>query len=128
MKSIEALKILIVDDEAIIRETLTAIMDRLGPATEGVSDGRKGQETIKTNAYDAAFVDMRMPGLDGISLLKWLKEEQVDIPVIIMTGHGDEDAREEALSSGAFAYLTKPFSLKDIKQLVKAIQEQGGVR
>jgi DNA-binding NtrC family response regulator len=121
MKSNKALKILIVDDEAIVRETLTAIINRLGPMTEWVSDGRKGQENIKMKAYDAAFVDMRMPGLDGISFLKWLQEEQMDIPVIIMTGHGDEEARADALSSGAFAFLNKPFSLVEIKQLVKAI-------
>ena len=99
-------------------------MDHLGHATEGVSDGLAGQATLKNKQYDAAFVDMRMPGIDGMNLLKWSRQEQLDLPIIIMTGHGDEDSRNEALQSGAFAFLNKPFSLKEIKQLVKAIKER----
>lgn len=126
MKPAEPLKILIVDDEIIVRKTLTSIMEHFGHATDCVSDGVSGKEFMMKNQYDAAFVDMRMPGIDGINLLKWSREAQLPLPIIIMTGHGAKDAHDEALQSGAFAFLNKPFSLKEIKQLIKEIQSRQG--
>ena len=124
MKPTDLLRILIVDDELIVRETLTAMVVHFGHAADGVSDGVSGKAMMMKNNYDAAFVDMRMPGLDGINLLKWSREAQLPLPIIIMTGHGDKDARNEAMQSGAFAFLNKPFSLKEVKQLIKEIQNR----
>lgn len=121
MKQPNALNILIVDDEKIVRETLIAMINHLGHSTEGVSDGLAGREVLKNRYYDAAFVDIGMPGLDGISLLKWTKQEQQQVLIIIITGHGVEDSRDEALRFGAFSFLKKPFSLKEIKRLINEI-------
>jgi two-component system C4-dicarboxylate transport response regulator DctD len=65
-----------------------------------------------------------MPGLDGIHLLKWAVEVQVNLPIIIMTGHGDDRAYQEAMASGAFAFLNKPFSLKGVRQIIERLQER----
>jgi DNA-binding NtrC family response regulator len=91
MKQTDTLKILVVDDEDIVRLTF--------------------------------FVDMRMPGLDGMNLLKWSRQKRLGLPIIIMSGHGAEDSRDEALQSGAFAFLSKPFSLVGIKGLIEKIQD-----
>ena len=123
MKQTGSLKILIVDDEEIVRLTLSAMIDHIGHTAECVNDGLAGKQTLKNNKYDAAFVDMRMPGLDGIGLLKWSRQKLLDLPVIIMSGHGTEDSRAEALQSGAFAFLSKPFSLVGIKGLIDKIQD-----
>jgi DNA-binding NtrC family response regulator len=122
----EPLKILIVDDENVVRETLIAMMEHFGHTTDWVSDGVTGKEVMMNNQYDVAFVDLRMPGIDGMSLLRWSKEVQLNLPIIIMTGHGDTDARDDALQSGAFSFLNKPFSLKETKHLLKEIQSREG--
>jgi two-component system nitrogen regulation response regulator NtrX len=123
VKQTDRLKILVVDDEEIVRLTLAAMIDHLGHAAECAIDGLEGRQSLKNGRYDMAFVDMRMPGLDGMNLLKWSRQRQLDLPIIIMSGHGAEDSRHEALQSGAFAFLPKPFSLVGIKGLIEKIQE-----
>jgi len=66
---------------------------------------------------------MRMPGLDGMNLLKWSRQKRLGLPIVIMSGHGTEASRDEAMQSGAFAFLTKPFSLAGIKGLIEKIKE-----
>jgi DNA-binding NtrC family response regulator len=124
MKTMESLKVLIVDDENVVRETLSAMLEYFGHKTDLVGEGIAGKKAMRNTRYDAAFVDMRMPGIDGMSLLKWSKEAQLNLPIIVMTGHGDKDARDEALKYGAFTFLNKPFSLKDIKHLLAEIQSR----
>jgi DNA-binding NtrC family response regulator len=125
MKPIKPLQILIVDDEVVVRETLTSMFEHFGHTAEWVGNGIAGKEALMKTPYDAAFVDMRMPGLDGIHLLEWAVEAQeVDLPIIIMTGHGAKDAHDEAIASGAFAFLNKPFRLKEIKQIIERIQQR----
>jgi DNA-binding NtrC family response regulator len=123
MKQTDKLKILVVDDEDIVRLTLAAMIDHMGHTVECVNDGLSGKQTLMKNKYDAAFVDMRMPGLDGMNLLKWSRQKRLGLPIIIMSGHGAEDSRDEALQSGACAFLAKPFSLVEIKGLIEKIQE-----
>jgi len=123
MKRTDKLKILVVDDEDIVRLTLAAMIDHTGHTVECVNDGLSGKQALMKNKYDAAFVDMRMPGLDGMNLLKWSRQERLGLPIIIMSGHGAEDSRKEALQSGAFAFLAKPFSIVVIKGLIEKIQE-----
>jgi two-component system nitrogen regulation response regulator NtrX len=123
VKQTATMKILIVDDEEIVRLTLSAMIDHMGHTAKCVNDGLAGKQALKNNKYDAAFVDIRMPGLDGMNLLKWSRQQQLDLPIIIMSGHGAEDSRAEALRSGAFAFLTKPFSLVGIKDLIEKIQK-----
>jgi DNA-binding NtrC family response regulator len=123
MKQTGSLKILVVDDEDIVRLTLAAMIDRMGHTAKCVNDGFAGKQVLKNNKYDAAFVDMRMPGLDGMNLLKWSRQKRLGLPIIIMSGHGAEDSRDEALQSGAFAFLSKPFSLMRIKGLLEKVQD-----
>ena len=123
MKQTDTLKILVVDDEDIVRSTLAAMIDHMGHTAKCVNDGFAGKQVLKNNKYDAAFIDMRMPGLDGMKLLKWSIQNRLSLPIIIMSGHGAEDSRDEALQSGAYAFLSKPFSLMGIKDLLEKIQD-----
>ena len=122
MKATGKLKILVVDDEEIVRLTLSAMIVHMGHTADCVNDGLEGQQALKNNKYDAALVDMRMPGLDGMNLLNWSRQKGLGLPIIIMSGHGAEDSRDKALQSGAFAFLSKPFSLAGIKDLIEKIQ------
>jgi DNA-binding NtrC family response regulator len=122
MKQSDSLQILVVDDENIVRLTLAAMIDHMGHSAICVNDGLAGKQTMDSNEYDAAFVDMRMPGLDGMNLLKWSRQKRLALPIVIMSGHGTEASRVEAMQSGAFAFLTKPFSLAGIKDLIEKIK------
>jgi DNA-binding NtrC family response regulator len=124
MTQMDNLNILIVDDEDVVRDTLTAIMTYLGHKPESARDGLLGKDMMQQKKFSAAFVDLRMPGIDGMTLLKWARQTHPDLPMIIMTGHGDDESRDEAMKSGAYAFLTKPFSIKEIKQLVIEFQSQ----
>jgi DNA-binding NtrC family response regulator len=123
MKPESSLKILIVDDEIVVRDTLTAMMKHFGHATDCASDGLSAQEIMRQHEYDVVFLDIRMPGLDGITLLKWCREKDLSSQVIIMTGHGEEKTREEALQYGAFAFLNKPFKLNEINELINQVKK-----
>ena len=124
MNQMDSLNILIVDDEDVVRDTLTAIMTYLGHKPESAMDGLLGKDMMQQKKFSAAFVDLRMPGIDGMTLLKWARETHPELPIIIMTGHGDDESRDEAMKSGAYAFLTKPFSIKKIKKLAIEIQAQ----
>ncbi len=124
MKPATTLRILIVDDEQIVCETLAAIMHHLGHTAEWIHDGLGGRQALQDKVYDAVFLDMKMPGLDGLSLLKWIREKKLGLPIIIMTGHGTEDSQREALENGAFAFLYKPFALAEIKLLLQRLSQR----
>ena len=124
MSTNEALKILIVDDEEIVRHTVERFLDFLGHDSECAEDGLSGQRALEKGDYDAAIVDLRMPGLNGISLLVWAKEVRPDIKIIIISGHGTDDAVQKIMKAGAFAFLSKPFQLNEIKGLMEKIQKE----
>lgn len=125
MKKINALKVLIVDDEEIIREILNDFFDYLGHTATAVDNGLEGLKAIETSDYDVAFVDIRMPGIDGIEFLQRLKKINTakQIPVFIMTGHGDDATRDEAMAAGASGFLCKPFGITEIQSITNPIIE-----
>jgi len=115
------LRILVVDDEEIIRRTLVAILKRLGHCAEDARDGPGGLRSIENGDYDAAFVDVRMPGLDGLDVLCKAKEIKHDIRIIMMSGNGFDDTRNEAMQKGAFAFVQKPLRIMEIQELIRNI-------
>jgi len=117
-----SLKVLVVDDEEIVRHTLKALLNHLGHQVDCAEDGNSGLRTLKEGCYDVVFVDLRMPGLDGMGFMSRSKEIRPHIPVIIITGHGSNDTREEALAAGAFGFLDKPFRFSDIRDLVGKVK------
>ncbi len=117
------LKILLVDDEEIVRITLQKFIERLGHATECAEEGLSGLRAAKTTKYDAALVDLRMPGIDGIGFLRQTRKNTPELPIVIMSGHGSDETREEAMQAGAFAFLTKPFRFDEIKSLMEQIRD-----
>ena len=117
-----SLTVLVVDDEEIVRHTLKALLNHQGYQVDCAEDGNSGLRALEDGRYDVVFVDLRMPGLDGMGFLSQSKEIQPHIPVIIVTGHGSDKTREEALAAGAFGFLHKPFRFSDIRELVDRIK------
>lgn len=108
-----------VDDEIQFRETTQKILNRKGFEIIVAADGEEALAKLKDNP-DVVILDIKMPGMDGHSALKEIKNQKPDLPVIMLTGHGALPSAEEAYLSGAFDYLAKPC---DIEFLAKRIED-----
>ncbi len=100
--------ILIIDDEKSIRKTLTEILTYEGYNIDEASDGEEGLKKFKEKTFDLVLCDIKMPKLDGIEFLEKAKEINSDVPVIIISGHGNIETAVDAVKKGAFDYISKP--------------------
>jgi len=100
--------ILIIDDEKAIRKTLTEILGFEGYKIDEASDGEEGLRKFKEKNYDLILCDIKMPKLDGLEFLEKAKEINSEVPVIIISGHGNIETAVEAVKSGAYDYISKP--------------------
>jgi DNA-binding NtrC family response regulator len=100
--------ILIIDDEKAIRKTLTEILGYEGYKIDEAADGEEGLKRFREKNYDLVLCDIKMPKLDGIEFLEKAKEINPDVPVIIISGHGNIETAVEAVKKGAFDYISKP--------------------
>ncbi|SCC60081.1 DNA-binding transcriptional response regulator, NtrC family, contains REC, AAA-type ATPase, and a Fis-type DNA-binding domains [Chitinophaga costaii] len=100
--------ILIIDDEKAIRKTLSEILGYEGYKIDEAADGAEGFKMFQAKTYDAVLCDIKMPKMDGLEFLEKSKEINPDIPVIIISGHGNIDTAVEAVKKGAYDYISKP--------------------
>ncbi len=112
-KEIPKKKILIIDDEESIRDGCTQVLSRKGFQVESTGDALLGLEMALKNIYDVILLDIRMPKMDGLEILKKIKvEKNISAKVIIITGYGSIPMAVEAMRQGAFNFLTKPYSAR----------------
>lgn len=109
--------ILVADDEELIRRVLAETLIAEGYEVETAADGDTAWKVIQERPFDLAFLDIRMPGLNGLDVLQKTKDLEVTLPVIIMTGQTTLTNAIESMKSGAFDYLPKPFDLEDVRIL-----------
>ncbi len=112
-------KILIVDDEKSIRRTLKEILEFENYEIIEAEDGQKGLESIMAENIDAVLMDIKMPKMDGLELLVKSLEAKPDLPIIMISGHGNLEAAVEAVKKGAFDYISKPPDLNRLLISVK---------
>lgn len=116
-------KILIVDDELNMRLVLSAMLKWEGYEVAAAADGLEALQILKSGPVAAVVTDLKMPRIDGMELLNRVSQEYPDIPVIMITAHGTVATAVEALKKGALDYITKPFELEEMKNVVsKAIK------
>jgi two-component system nitrogen regulation response regulator NtrX len=120
-------RILIIDDDAGVRRVLERILEGAGYEVEQASDAFQALDLLDTLQPDAALLDIKMPGMDGFGLLDNLNKRGLEIPVVILTGHGDHFTAQECLDAGAAAYLTKPPDRADLLLAVRGAVAQGRV-
>ena len=112
-------KILIVDDQFGIRILLNEVLQQEGYQTFMAANGEQALVLQKQEDLDLVLLDMKIPGMDGIEILKRMKQADKDIRVLIMTAYGELDMIEEALRLGALTHFAKPFDIDDIRKAVK---------
>jgi len=117
------MRILIVDDERQLALSLKDYFEPDGIEAEIALDGLSAKQKLEDAPYDALVSDLRMPGIDGMELLRWVKEEGPDIPVIVMSAHGEIRDAVEAMKIGAYDYLVKPFDPDELLIRIKKAVE-----
>ncbi len=103
--------ILVIDDEKSIRNSLKEVLEYEKHNIDLSADGEEGLELFRKNKYDVVLLDIKMPGIDGIEVLDKIMEEASDIPVIMISGHGNIDTAVEAIKKGAYDFIEKPLDL-----------------
>jgi DNA-binding NtrC family response regulator len=116
--------ILVIDDEEIMREILEAVLTREGYKVRLASSGEEGIELVKTTSFDAAIVDVMMPGLDGIGTLDELKKLDEELPVLMITAFASVETAISAMKRGAIDYVTKPFKNEEVLVVVRNAVER----
>ena len=114
-------KILIIEDEAAIRRVLTKIIaeENNSYQVENAADGLEGLKMIQNNDYDLVLCDIKMPKMDGVEVLKQVTDAKIDVPIIMISGHGDLDTAVETMRMGAFDYISKP---PDLNRLLNTVR------
>ena len=114
-------RILIIEDEAAIRRVLTKILSEESEtySVEDVEDGIQGLERIKNSDYDLVLCDIKMPKMDGVELLEAVKKIKPEIPMVMISGHGDMETAIQTMRLGAFDYISKP---PDLNRLLNTVR------
>ena len=123
------IKILIVDDEVIMRESLAGWLERDGHAVQTAASGEEALEKLKQTHFDIFLVDIKMEGMSGLEVLRRIKESDPDAEVVMITAYGSIPSAIEAMKDGAYDYMLKPFDPNELGVLIeKIIQHQEQAR
>jgi len=117
--------LLIVDDEPGIRTVLRRILTGAGYDVEEVADSFQALDYLDGHPVDTVLLDIKMPGMDGLGLMENLHQRGLEVPVVVLTGHGDEFTASDCLEAGAVAYLTKPPDRAELLLAVRSSVAQG---
>lgn len=115
--------ILLIDDEMIALSNLTHVLEREGYAVTACKDGESGLIEMQSTEFDLVLTDLRMPGIDGMDVLRHIRETTPDVPVIMITGHATLDSAVNTMKNGAYHYIAKPFRLAEAREVVRSALE-----
>ncbi|MBI2952535.1 sigma-54-dependent Fis family transcriptional regulator [bacterium] len=121
-------RILIVDDDIEVREMLTARLRAEGFEAVAASDGAEGLRRIRQEDFDLVLLDLQMPEMDGMAVLRRLQEERLDATVVVMTAYGSVERAVEAMKAGAFDFIPKPLSAERLRVVVEKAAERQQLR
>jgi DNA-binding NtrC family response regulator len=116
----DALRVLIVDDE---EELVSALVERLklrGFDARGVTTGAEALADLERTACDVVVLDVKMPGLGGLEVIRRIKSERPGLEVVLLTGHGSSVSVEQGLDAGAFEYLMKPVKIDELARILRS--------
>lgn len=120
------MRILIADDDGNLRKVIATELRYEGLEVTEAGSGERALELLAEGKYDVMLLDLRMPDCSGMEVLTRTMELETDVKVIVLTGCANTAAAADAVKAGAFAYLTKPFSMEELKLLIQKAGQQGG--
>ncbi len=120
------MRILIVEDELHLAEALTQILRKNNYTVDAANDGEAGLDNALAGIYDLIILDIMLPKMDGINVLKNIREEGLDTPVILLTAKGEISDKVAGLDSGADDYLAKPFATEELLARIRALSRRKG--
>ena len=122
------MKVLICDDEENIRNLMKRFLALEGLDSDTAENGLSAERMLRSDVYDAVLIDLRMPGMDGLELLKWLRQEGFRMPAIMISAHGEITDAVEALKNGADDYIVKPFDPEEVVIKLKNLVEAASLK
>ncbi len=120
------MKILIVEDERLLADSLCILLQSKGFQTEAVYDGETGAEYAETGIYDLLILDVMMPGMDGYQVARTVRAKRCATPILMLTARSGVEDRIEGLNAGADYYLTKPFDTRELLACISALLRRQG--
>ncbi len=125
--------VLIVDDDPHIRLTLSEALAHIGIGTVEAADGPEALSALKRQVFNLVLLDLRLPGMDGMDVLRRINADRPEVPVVMITAHGSVETAVEAIQAGARNFVEKPFELDEIRALVVQMmvvrtEDEGRVR
>jgi len=117
-QSVGSAKILVVDDEKVIRDILFDFLSTEGHKVITASSGEEALSRLEKESVDVVLTDLKMPGMSGMDLLEEIKARGIRVCIIIMTGYGTVESAVESIKKGAFDYIQKPFKMKDVETII----------
>jgi DNA-binding response OmpR family regulator len=121
MVAVAPLRLLIIEDYALLRDSLARGLRDLGYAVDVAADGKKGLSLAESHPHDVIILDIMLPGIDGLEVLRRLRSASKSVPVLVLTARGAVDDRVTALDGGADDYLVKPFAFEELAARVRAL-------
>jgi two-component system OmpR family response regulator len=115
----ESLRVLVVDDEEEFVSTLVERLELRAIDAEGVTRGVDALELLREREFDVILLDVKMPGIGGLEVIRRIKQDHPKTQVILLTGHGSVESHQEGMSAGAFEYVMKPVDIEDLIRLCK---------
>ena len=120
------MKILIVEDEVLLANSLKTLLEKKGFTVEVAYDGETGKDYAETGVYDLLILDVMMPKLNGYDLARQVRAERCATPILMLTAKGELEDRIEGLNAGADYYLTKPFDTRELLACINALLRRQG--
>lgn len=121
----ERIRLLLVDDEKDFVETLAERLEMRDLGPEVALNGERALEIVHNEVPDVMVLDMKMPGINGMDVLRSVRKHYPDVQVIILTGHGSDRDEQEALRNGAYAYMHKPVDIENLVRTIHAAYDHG---
>lgn len=120
------MRLLLAEDEKEMSAAVETILKHNNYSVDCVYNGADALDYLETELYDGAILDIMMPKMDGISVLKKIRSENIDVPVLLLTAKSEIDDKVDGLDAGADDYLTKPFAMKELLARVRSITRRHG--